>query len=414
MPLNPNRISFIKQVRNFASQKKKSTISAIITSLILATFGVVQIIDNVQSLTAEQKDSNVSENVSPDQALAITDLVNSSKNMDSDCSFTKFNVRTPQGGFEEITQAKWLAEKPVKDAEFYFKCVNKDMQVNLTITNLIFSKPGYIKVDGIIEWGEVSRVNIQVTTLTASEDYCSYGIFDMPTVTSSGFTRFELEQKVNEPNDTDCLLAAPNTFTATNSTAMSVAQSEQISRKIDKLMVSSAPQGCTYIGAIIPDSYELGSLEDKTLADYLNANFMSRDWFGVSSASEDQYHFDKSLGYKIGFQPQWIFVCRNKSIEYAEFNLGGYFYDNGAVTRPTNSRLAAYFNPWIKNTAVAEAIVGLYDSNLNPCGDYSLSLTTEGAAGEWQSVSADLTLTPSIDTVACNIVVLKSFSMKQQ
>jgi hypothetical protein len=413
MSRNPDRVSLIQQVREFAIQKKKSTISVIITSVILATVGVVQIIDNIQSLTAEPKDSNVSNNVSPDQALAITDLVNSSKNLDANCSFTKFNTRTPQGGYEEITQAKWLAEKPVKDAEFDFKCVNKDVQVNLTISNLIFSKPGHIKVDGIVEWGDVSRVNIQVTTLTASEDYCSYGTFDMPTVTSSGFTRFELEKKVNDPADNDCLLAAPNSFTATNSTAMSIAKSEQTARKIDNLMVSNAPQGCTYIGATIPDSYELGPLEDKTLADYLNANYMSRDWFGVSSASEDQYHFDKSLGYKIGFQPEWIYVCRNNSIEYAEFNLGGYVYDNGTLTRPTNSRLEAYFNPWIKQRAVANAIVALYDSNLNPCGDYSLSLTTEGESGNWQSISADLMLTPAVDTVTCNIVVLKSFTMKK-
>jgi hypothetical protein len=412
LPDNQERASFLKQVREFAVQRKKSTISVIVTGIVLSTVGVVQIIDNVQTLTAKPDTSNAITEVSPDQALAITDLVNSSKNLDSNCSFTHFNLRNPQGGFEDMTQAKWLSEKPVQDIEFDFKCVNQDIQVNLSITNEIFSHPGHVKVDGIVEWGDVSRVSVNVLTLTASEEYCESSSFDMPTVTTDGFTRFELETKVNDPKRTDCLLVSPNTFTATNSTSMSIAKSESIARKIDKLMVSNAPKGCSYIGATIPSSYELGALDDKTLADYINENYMSRDWFGEYSASEDQYYFDKSLGYKIGFQPQWIFVCRNRSIEYAEFDLGGYVYENGNLTRPTNSRLEVYFNPWTKVTTVANATVALYDSDLNLCGNYTLSIPTEGDVGDWQSASVDATLQPYVDTVKCNIVVLKSFSMR--
>ena len=412
MTRDPERIPFLQQVREFAGQRKKSTISVIVTGLILSTVGVIQIVDNIQSLTATPDTSNVNKEVAPDQALAITDLVNSSKNLDSDCSFSKFTLRTPQGGFEDTTQAKWLSDKPAQDVEFDFKCANEDMQVNLTVTNEIFSHPGHIKVDGIVEWGNVSRVSVNVLTLTASEQYCESSNFDMPTVTETGFTRFELEKKVNDPNRTDCLLAAPNTFTATNSTAMSIAKSEVIAKRIDKLMVSNAPKGCSYVGATIPSSYELGPLEDKTLADYINANYMSRDWFGEYSASEDQYSFDKSLGYKIGYQPQWIYVCRTKTIEYAEFNLGGYVYNNGTLDRPTNSRLEVYFNPWIKVAAVVDATVALYDSELNPCGTYRLSVPTDSDPGDWQSASLDFTLQPSVDTVKCNIVVLKSFSMR--
>ena len=412
MSKSPERTSFLQKVREFAVKRKKSTISVIATGLILSTIGVIQIVDNIQSLTATPDTTNVNKEVAPDQALAITDLVNSSKNLDSDCSFSKFTLRTPQGGFEDTTQAKWLSDKPAQDVEFDFKCANEDMQVNLTITNEIFSHPGHVKVDGIVEWGNVSRVSVHVLTLTPSEQYCESSNFEMPTVTATGFTRFELEKKVNDPKRTDCLLAAPNTFTATNSTAMSIAKSEIIAKRIDNLIVSNVPKGCSYIGATIPSSYELGPLEDKTLADYINANYMSRDWFGEYSPSEDQYSFDKSLGYKIGYQPQWIYVCRNKTIEYAEFNLGGYVYNNGTWDRPTNSRLEVYFNPWTKVAAVADAIVALYDSELNPCGSYRLSVPTDSDPGDWQSASLDFTLQPSIDTVKCNIVVLKSFSMR--
>lgn len=412
MARNSDRIPFIKQVREFANKRKKSTISVIVTGVVLSTIGVIQIIDNVQALTATPDTTNVNKEVAPDQALAITDLINSSKNLDSDCSFTHFNLRTPQGGYEDMTQAKWLSEQPAKDVELDFKCVNKDMQVNLTISNEIFSNPGHIKVDGIVEWGDVSRVNIQVITLNTSEGYCNSSTFDMPTVKDSGFTKFELEKKVNEPKRTDCLLAAPNVFTATNSSVMTISKSEEIAHRIDKLMVSSTPKGCAYIGATIPSSYELGPLEDKTLADYINSNYMSREWFGEYSASEDQYYFDKSLGYKIGFQPQWIYVCRNKTIEYAEFNLGGYVYNNGTLEKPTNSRLEVYFNPWIKVKAVADATVALYDSDLKPCGTYRLSVPTDSDPGDWQSASLDFSLQPSIDTVRCNIVVLTSFSMR--
>ena len=406
-------VEFIKNLWHKSGRFAKSSVVALILSLIGSGFALWHTFDNVATISQESGQSSKSPGF--DTTVLGPSLSEVAQQMVPDnCMFKDVTLQGANGQSVYLSDADWVRQHQKYDATYFFKCIDAKYDLSISITSYMLSAPGTFSVEGWFNRGQGSLVQLVLQNTTRKQESCWSGTVEYKVKPDSqGDFRFIGGNAPGSGFNKSCDVVAPSGVEVV-SNASTNSQKSAPSTEIDAQVRKITASNCAFVAAVVADSYGLPESEDKTLFDYVNNKSINSMSFGGYGPSASDYKFDPFLNEKVALQPTWINVCGSTSIPYTDLEIGGFIEatQNGVALlhRPFDGELFVSLDPGLKNSITARINFQLFNSKLQSCGKFTTTLATYKDVDDYYRWNKTVMIPENVHSAACSIIAVTRFS----